>query len=519
MEILIDQNNKLNELVQENQRLLSLLSSQYLDTNAAVNNLVSDVNELKGLKTDVLQVATSVSKLTCSVENQDGLDSDDEDEEEEDDAQPQGTLLIGDSLLRSLESTAEDLKITCQNGAKLCDLKKTLKQLNPKKQKYSNLYIICRTNDIATKKAANKIADEFKTVLQIAKEKAENVCLCSILPRSDNKADIAKIDDLNRLIRTMATELQVECIDNDKNFRFQDGSVDETTLAADQLHLSAIGCQRLLQNLKLHEKAKVTIGGSHSLHWQNGNAKETHQNQAPQTWKDPLPVPPKAPVMQERNTVTADSTTNTQPIKFRGSKCTFSNFYGTNLWKWGIQFASVEHAYNYRKAIEMGQHVTAESIRSAPTPRQSQIIAEEITTDERWKQMKQSVMYDLLQEKSQQCQVFRNDLSASKDRLLVEDTSHEYWGRGYSGTGLNMLGRLLMTLRDNLPPATPNPYRPPRNQHRQYFPKRNDLQPRCFNCGEKSHNVKTCRHPAPLQCYACLNNGHKQKFCPNVSQH
>jgi len=166
----------------------------------------------------------------------------------------------------------------------------------------------------------------------------------------------------------------------------------------------------------------------------------------------------------------------------------------------------------------MGQHATAEAIRHAPSPREAQLMAKNIRTDERWKSIKQSVMYELLQEKVRQCPVFKNDLLGSDNRLLVEDTAHDYWGRGRTGTGLNMLGRLLMTLRDNVPAAiSESPDHQITLQNRRHnYPQRNDQQPRCFNCGEKSHNIKTCRHSAPLQCYSCLR---KRKFCPTSGQY
>ena len=113
---------------------------------------------------------------------------------------------------------------------------------------------------------------------------------------------------------------------------------------------------------------------------------------------------------------------------------------------------------------------------------------------------------------------FRQQLQESKGKTLVEDTSHEYWGRGSTDTGLNMLGRLLMTLRENLPDSVqPTQMSRPRHDTRfstqNRYPRRNDQQPRCYRCGEKSHNINTCRHASPLRCYCCNAFGHKQKFC------
>ena len=131
-------------------------------------------------------------------------------------------------------------------------------------------------------------------------------------------------------------------------------------------------------------------------------------------------------------------------------------------------------------------------------------------------------MYQLLQVKAEQCPTFHTGLVASRGQALIEDTTHEFWGKGETGSGLNMLGRLLMVLRDKLPDCTspmtphfPSLHTQP-NHHGNYrrpFPSNRNQQPRCFNCGERSHNINTCRHKSPIQCYACQDYGHKQKYC------
>ena len=464
----------------------------------------------------------------------DPLESDNDDSESDDedeaDAEPKGTLLIGDSLLRCLESTADDLQITCLNGAKLNDIKKKLKKINPKKLKYTDIFIVGGTNDTTTKKKADKITKEFETLLQEAKGKAENVHVCSITPRADTKADLNKIDNINQLLSTVANNLDVNYINNDNNFKYQDGTTDETLLlSGDKLHLSAAGATKLLQNMKLYEKAKVSFGNGPVSRWQlNITDAETNASSVNE-WDKPLQVPAPAPMVAPSvhlaNVLASDhqSDYGAQPIKFRGARSSFSNFHGASLKKWGMLFPTNEHAYNYRKAIEMGQHKTAEEIRYAASPRQAQLKGQSIVTDERWKSIKQSVMFDLLQDKARQCSKFREDLEASRGKSLIEDTSHEYWGRGNADSGLNMLGRLLMTLRENLPApikqvSTATNHSRSSQDRRPYQPRWHDGQPRCFNCGERSHNVKTCRHATPVQCYSCSKRGHKQKFCSSQRQ-
>lgn len=35
----------------------------------------------------------------------------------------------------------------------------------------------------------------------------------------------------------------------------------------------------------------------------------------------------------------------------------------------------------------------------------------------------------------------------------------------------------------------------------------------CYNCGERNHITKNCRHDGPITCTSCKRKGHKAKFC------
>ena len=272
--------------------------------------------------------------------------------------------------------------------------------------------------------------------------------------------------------------------------------------------------KKLMENLKLDDKTKVMFGNGPENMWREKTNK-------------PIPLSPPSQLCNEDLSQKFDhKPSEAEPIKFRGSHSTFSNFHGAPLRIWGMTFPTNEHAYQYRKAMDMGQHATAERIRQAPSPRQAQLIADEVSTNDRWMGIKQSVMYELLQVKLQQCPTFRHDLASSGKAHLIEDTGHEYWGRGPAGNGLNVLGRLLMTLRQNLPApdASPKPhitgwpkspyFRNARLSFKSSFQSSSGHQIRCYNCGERSHTKRTCRLISPLQCYLCSEYGHKRKSCP-----
>ena len=454
---------------------------------------------IKSIDETIKQTKTMMERST-NPENDSDQDSDNEDDVPE----AQGDLLIGDSLIRDVQPVSGNLTVESHGGAKFNDLRKRIKNIKPNRRRYKNIYIVCGTNDISTKKPVDRISKECEKLLDAAKVIADKVHLSSILPRTDEPHFTERIPSLNDLLSPLAESKEVSFINNDQNFTYRNGTVDGSLLSpADGLHLSSQGVAKLLLNLKIQEGAKAATE-SPTKRWDSKQM--TTRNEDPPTM--PTAPPPFDDPLRK---------VESQPIKFKGPGSSFSNFYAVPLHMWGMTFASSEHAFQYRKAVEMNQHVTAEKIRQAPTARDAQLVAKTIQTNDRWSHIKQSVMYELIQEKAKQCPTFHKDLQASEGRLLVEDTPHEYWGRGQSGSGLNMLGRLLMTLRENLSPVqehrptNPHGYAQPRKG--QFYPRRNEQQPRCFNCGEKSHNVKTCRHPSPIQCHSCFKLGHKQKFC------
>lgn len=68
-----------------------------------------------------------------------------------------------------------------------------------------------------------------------------------------------------------------------------------------------------------------------------------------------------------------------------------------------------------------------------------------------WEDIKDDVMMEALVAKFTQHADLKQKLLNTKDAVLVEHTYNDrYWADGGDGTGKNMLGILLMMLRDNL---------------------------------------------------------------------
>ncbi len=103
-------------------------------------------------------------------------------------------------MIRDLLPTCDDLSVDSMTGATFVDIKNKLKRINPRKRKFKNITIVCGTNGSATRTPADKIVQESKNVLLVAKLRVDHVTVSNILPRSYTQADMPKIDNVNQLI-------------------------------------------------------------------------------------------------------------------------------------------------------------------------------------------------------------------------------------------------------------------------------------------------------------------------------
>ena len=94
------------------------------------------------------------------------------------------------------------------------------------------------------------INDEVEKLLQKAKSVTQCVKISSILP-SNNTANTERLSDLNTKVRSTCVDHDVVFVDNDVNFTFRNGAVDDAAFQRDGIHLSESGTDRLLRNLDL----------------------------------------------------------------------------------------------------------------------------------------------------------------------------------------------------------------------------------------------------------------------------
>lgn len=97
-------------------------------------------------------------------------------------------------------------------------------------------------------------------------------------------------------------------------------------------------------------------------------------------------------------------------------------------------------------------------IRHAATPMEAAKLGRDrrFPLRDDWETIKDEVMYTAVSAKFVQHAALRAELLATNDALLIEHTVNDrYWADGGDGSGKNMLGRILMQVREELCEALP----------------------------------------------------------------
>lgn len=142
------------------------------------------------------------------------------------------------------------------------------------------------------------------------------------------------------------------------------------------------------------------------------------------------------------------------PVYFYDTK---ENPYGcfTNFSRHGFEldgdwWITSEH---YFQAQKFAGTPHAEEIRKLPTPREAFDLAHKLKHLVRsdWLQIRDDVMRKAVQRKFEFNADIRAVLLCTGDALLVEDSpTDSYWGCGADRKGENMLGKILMEVREKL---------------------------------------------------------------------
>ena len=127
-----------------------------------------------------------------------------------------------------------------------------------------------------------------------------------------------------------------------------------------------------------------------------------------------------------------------------------SNYYVCPIFIDGKMYKSNEHYYQSQKSLDPD---FAEKIRNADTCDDAKNLGNspECTFRPDWNAYRNVAMTKAITAKFTQHPALKALLMATGDKLLVENSRHDfYWGCGEDKSGLNMLGRLLMATRDSL---------------------------------------------------------------------
>lgn len=138
------------------------------------------------------------------------------------------------------------------------------------------------------------------------------------------------------------------------------------------------------------------------------------------------------------------------PIRFYTPEFyVFNNFSAHAVEFQGKLYPTSEHAYQAAKCIDPGGR---EEIRNARSPLQAKSLANEkyrAAKDPEWGSKKVAVLEEILRAKLEQHVEAQEALRKSGHEQIVEDSPTDYyWGEGADGSGLNMLGKLWMKIRD-----------------------------------------------------------------------
>lgn len=153
-------------------------------------------------------------------------------------------------------------------------------------------------------------------------------------------------------------------------------------------------------------------------------------------------------------------------IAFRGYRNPLSNMWPCNMPYKGMQFRTLEHAYQWQKATSLNNTDAADMILNARHGGIAKGIADHmlpVDAAKKWSESQEAmkVMTELLEIKYHHNIDFMYNLQSTGETVLAEATSDQYWASGITDprvaaitspeywSGTNHLGKLLMDLRED----------------------------------------------------------------------
>ena len=145
-----------------------------------------------------------------------------------------------------------------------------------------------------------------------------------------------------------------------------------------------------------------------------------------------------------------------EPLRFykafkTGNSVGFSNFSAHPVYidNFGKTFPTAEAAFNAFKSPNDTKYI--DNLVSAKTPFIAKELSRKCELREDWYERRQEFMTIVIYAKLLQHEDFRNNLLHSYLRPIVHYTQNDkYWGNGANDCGQNILGKILMKLRNKL---------------------------------------------------------------------
>jgi hypothetical protein len=131
----------------------------------------------------------------------------------------------------------------------------------------------------------------------------------------------------------------------------------------------------------------------------------------------------------------------------------FSNFSPHGIDLQGMYWSTVEHYYQAQKFVGTADAAIIPAIYAASTPEQAAALGRDRTRQVRpdWEQVKTQVMREAVLKKFLTHLGIQAILISTGDQLIVENSPTDcYWGCGQDKTGQNHLGKILMSVRDEI---------------------------------------------------------------------
>lgn len=131
----------------------------------------------------------------------------------------------------------------------------------------------------------------------------------------------------------------------------------------------------------------------------------------------------------------------------------FSNFSPHGIYLQEMHWPTVEHYYQAQKFVGTANAAFIPVIHAAQTPDDAAALGRDRTRLVRpdWEQVKTQVMREAVLKKFLTHLDIGAILVSTKDQMLVENSKTDYyWGCGGDKTGHNHLGKVLMSVRQEL---------------------------------------------------------------------